>query len=129
MKKVDCYYYDEEINCCGALSDYSKMPCGLVPCTDDKCGMKEPRQSFECTAKNCPLEFGKTKRCTVHCCEYRTKPTNFDKITSSVESLAEFIDSLNLIDCSACVGRSLCDCHIRDCKFVFKLWLEQESKE
>lgn len=52
--------------------------------------------------------------------------TNFDKITESVESLAEFIDSLNLIDCNACVGKSICDCHIRDCKEVFIKWLQQE---
>ena len=53
--------------------------------------------------------------------------TNFDKITESVESLAEFIDSLNLIDCNACVGKSICDCHIRDCKEVFIKWLQQET--
>lgn len=101
MKKVDCYYYDEESNCCGALSDYSKTPCGLVPCTDDKCGMKEPRQTFECTGKNCPLEFGKgIGRCIATICEYRTKPTNFDKITSSVESLAEFIETISIKDIS-----------------------------
>ena len=52
--------------------------------------------------------------------------TNFDKITESVESLAEFIDSLNLIDCNACVGKSICDCHIRDCKDVFIKWLQKE---
>ena len=50
--------------------------------------------------------------------------TNFLKITESVESLAEFIDSLNLIDCNACVGKSICDCHIRDCKEVFIKWLQ-----
>lgn len=59
-------------------------------------------------------------------CMDRKPPTNFDKITESVESLAEFIDSLNLIDCNACVGKSICDCHIRDCKEVFIKWLQQE---
>lgn len=54
------------------------------------------------------------------------KKTNFSKITESVESLAEFIDSLNLIDCNACVGKSICDCHIRDCKDVFIKWLLKE---
>lgn len=101
MKKVDCYYYDEEINCCGALSDYSKMPCGLVLCTDDKCGMKEPRQDFKCTGKNCPLKFGKgIGKCTATICEYRTNPTNFDKITESVESLAEFIETISIKEIS-----------------------------
>ena len=92
MNKVDCYYYDEESDCCGALSDYSKMPCGLVPCTDDKCGMKKPRQSFQCTGKNCPMGFN-ANWCTLHDCEHRTvpKPTNFDKITSSVEILADYL--------------------------------------
>jgi hypothetical protein len=77
------------------------MPCGLVPCTDDKCGMKEPRQSFECTGKNCPLEFGKgIGRCTATICEYRTKPTNFDKITSSYDALAEFIETISIKEIS-----------------------------
>lgn len=60
-------------------------------------------------------------------CMDRKPPTNFSKITESVESLAEFIDSLNLIDCNACVGKSICDCHIRDCKEVFIKWLQQET--
>lgn len=126
MNKFDCYYYDEESDCCGALSDYSKMPCGLVPCTDDKCGMKEPRQTFECTGKNCPLEFGKTKRCTVHCCEYRTKPTNFDKITSSVDVLVEFLDK-NTDFCT--VDRCKECSHDYICKDCIKQWLEQECEE
>lgn len=58
--------------------------------------------------------------------DLKPKQTNFDKITESVESLAEFIDSLNLIDCNACVGKSICDCHIRDCKDVFIKWLQEE---
>lgn len=59
-------------------------------------------------------------------CKHYKPYTNFDKITESVESLAEFIDSLNLIDCNACVGKSICDCHIRDCKDVFIKWLQKE---
>lgn len=44
---------------------------------------------MKCTGKDCPLEFGKVEKCTVHNCKDRTKPTNFDKITKSVESLAK----------------------------------------
>jgi hypothetical protein len=155
MRKVDCYYYDEEINCCGALSDYSKMPCGLVPCTDDKCGMKEPRPLLQMPTQNGKyIKLGEpkvnydeitcsykiineiyTQICNMvekniidtviayarkndvvdliiidekfvrnalkHEEQRQQKPkTNFDKITSSVEALAEFIETISIKDIS-----------------------------
>lgn len=125
MRKVDCYYYDGESDCCGALSDYSKGLAGKEPCIDEKCKMREPTQAFECTAENCPLEFGKVGKCTVHNCEHRTKPqTNFDKITQSVESLAEYMDNYRWCPY---FSKSTCDSEI-ECKECIKEWLQKESE-
>lgn len=132
MRKVDCYYYDGESDCCGALSDYSKGLAGKEPCIDEKCKMREPTQAFECTAENCPLEFGKVGKCTVHNCEYRTKPqTNFDKITQSVESFVEFIYSQygGMPPDVPCPMEENASCKEMNCKKCFTKWLQKECEE
>ena len=52
--------------------------------------------------------------------------TNFDKITSSVENLAEFFDKYFECKCSGGFTECKPNLYCIDC---FKEWLEQESKE
>ena len=67
MKGI-CKHYGEEFDCCKLLSDFSNPMPDLRPCTKDE-----------------------------HECEYYKPRTNFDRITSSVENLAEnLVESVNM---------------------------------
>jgi uncharacterized protein YozE (UPF0346 family) len=53
--------------------------------------------------------------------------TNFDKITESVESLAEWLESLDI-----CIFPSKWDCYTKKyegCKHCIKEWLKQEAED
>ena len=119
---------DDEFGCYDGGTFY--IGCGKVEAvwcpknTDYSWGYKTdiPHETFDIMEDDEPY----CKGIVFYLKDPKPKKTNFSKITESVESLAEFIDSLNLIDCNACVGKSICDCHIRDCKEVFIKWLQEE---
>ena len=52
------------------------------------------------------------------------KKTNFDRITESVEALAEFIEATDGILCNY-VNKH---CHINGCKDCIKEWLQKECE-
>ena len=64
----------------------------------------------------------------VGCSHFKPKQpmTNFDRITASAETLAEFMK--DNMDCPACPIMG-CSHNIFDCKDSWLKWLKQESKE
>lgn len=97
-------YYDEESDCCGALTNYAMGIVGLVPCSKHQCKMREPRPLLQ-----------------------KPKRTNFDKITESVEDLAEWLESLDI-----CIFPSKWDCYTKKyegCKHCIKEWLQKECED
>ena len=99
MNKFDCMYYDEEIDCCGALTNYAMGVVGLVPCSKHQCKMRKPRPLLQ-----------------------KPKRTNFDRITESVESLAEIMDNYRWCPY---FSNSTCNSEI-ECKECIIEWLQKE---
>lgn len=98
MKGI-CKHYGEEFDCCNLLSDFSNPMTDLRPCTKDE-----------------------------HECKYYKTRTNFDRITSSVESFVKWIYSQ--------YGGSPPDmpcketsCENPNCKECFKEWLQKECED
>ena len=137
MNEIDCIHYDKNENSCALMSSYFPTGRIVAECKGNACQDKTPRpllspppqnthNGMSCTGKNCPLGLGEVKKCTVHNCEDRTKPkTNFDRITASVESLAEFFATYGI----SCVSfGDKCD-RGKHCKECIQEWLHKEADD
>ena len=97
-----CKHYGEEFDCCKLLSDFRNPMTDLRPCTKDE-----------------------------HECKYYKPLTNFDRITESVESLANFIRSR--VTCTVCpiINCPLYNtknCKNDECLQSIKEWLQKECE-
>ena len=144
MNEIDCMYYDKNENSCALRSSYFPTGRIVAECEGNACQDKTPRpllspppqnahNGMSCTGKNCPLGFGEVKKCTVHNCEDRTKPkTNFDRLTASVESLAEYIYQVTSCCPFKLIGVAA-PCTIplsnKSCTNCIKEWLQKEADD
>ena len=128
MSKCECkncvhYNLCQEINNLKCRQDFiwysAESGC---PHYRDKSQLKA---TFKCTSENCPIGFN-ANWCTLYDCEHRTvPPTNFDKITSSVEALAKYLSSQ--CKCDDC-DKDKHKCK-KSCKQDIIAWLNEECKD